>query len=382
MRIMLLEMKKIWNVRLLAAIAIICMLFYIILMSFYIANYPNGHQFTEDAEFSTYMVQKYGATLEEDEFADLLKIKEGLNAELEQIIKDNPVFAEAGITSYADYERIRQGDSTEEEEKRAFMLFGEEYGFIGFKLQSLGTIIENYERRTEWIGVRMEHYPQNSAVYKRLSEIRDTGEYNNIMDYQALENTKIYLTMLTVLSILCTLILVSPLVVTDRSRKTNLLQYTARKGRRILTSQLAAVIASSLLMTTMLLSVFGFIYSGLGIQIYWNQGLTSFFSSETMQVPITFGQYIILMVLLMYLLSAGAAFISFLLSRFSQNTIALIMKLLPVLAVMVFVSITVLTNFLCMGRLWLEPAAVILIFLLSMSAAIFVLRRERRVDVL
>jgi uncharacterized phage infection (PIP) family protein YhgE len=46
MRIVINEMKKIWNVRMFLIIVLICLLFYLLFMSFHIKFFPNGHPAT------------------------------------------------------------------------------------------------------------------------------------------------------------------------------------------------------------------------------------------------------------------------------------------------------------------------------------------------
>jgi hypothetical protein len=60
MRIVINEMKKIWNVRMLLIIALICLLFYLPFMSFHIKYFPNGHPATEKVYYSIELLQRYG----------------------------------------------------------------------------------------------------------------------------------------------------------------------------------------------------------------------------------------------------------------------------------------------------------------------------------
>lgn len=145
MKIVFYEMKKICNRRLLFIVALICALFFSIFMEFDITVFPNGHPETETVDFTTEMTQRYGATLEEDEFADFMKNREGLIAEAETYIKNNPIFAAAGIYSYADYETISQKEEqTKAETDARWALLGEECDFVRFKLETLDRIEEFY----------------------------------------------------------------------------------------------------------------------------------------------------------------------------------------------------------------------------------------------
>ena len=73
MRIVLYEMKKIWNIKLLLVIALLCALFYSIFMEFSIKYFPNGHPATEEIAYSIEMAQRYGPTLRPTSMPNLLQ---------------------------------------------------------------------------------------------------------------------------------------------------------------------------------------------------------------------------------------------------------------------------------------------------------------------
>lgn len=184
----------------------------------------------------------------------------------------------------------------------------------------------------------------------RIKEIRETEEYRNIMDGNVFDNTVKYTKYLAILSVL---VFISPLIVTDRFRKVHLLQYTAKHGRRILKQQLIAIILSAFLLTTALILVFGAIYSSNGTWPLWNNGLTSFLNLRfsAFWFDITYGQYILVYIVLLYMLCMGTAAVAFMLSRFSQNPITLLLKLIPAFAVLGALSVIVLVTLFSFDRI-------------------------------
>jgi len=386
------EMKKIWNPKILLVIALLCTLYYSIFLSFHIEHFPNGHPMTEDVGYSMELLQRYGLTLEEDEYAEFVQeTRAKLIAEMEMHIQSNPVFAAAGIFSYEDYERLRGRDQLTEAENIAYWtLLGEESGFARFKMQAL-----------EWIESHYHHYPQytwpilmseaaNQKERDRLAAIMETGEYRNIMNWHVYENTVAYSVNLAILSVLAVLTLVSPLIVTDRARNVHLLQYTAKQGRSILQKQLAAVLLSAFLLTTLLLVVFGAIYATNGTWVFWNSGLTSFLNSYTFWFEMTYGQYLVIYIVLLYVLCLGTAALAFVLSRLSRNLITLILKIIPVFGVLallcgfVFVNPFSLENIIyrTTGIPGMEPFVCGLVFVAGVAASLYIVRREKKVDVM
>jgi len=393
MRIFLYEMKKIWNIKLLVVIALLCALFYSIFMEAYIKYFSNGHSQTEEIAYSIEMTQRYGPTLEADEYSEFITTtREKLISEAETYIKNMRIFSEAGIHTFEDYEKIyNKRDRTALEEEATWTLLGEESNFVRFKLQAIGNIEARFYNYPEYALERLASKAKSDKGLARIREIQETEEYRNIMDGWVFDNTVSYTSNLAILAVLAVLIFVSPLVVSDRTRNVHLLQYTAKHGRRILKRQLIAVILSAFLLTTALILIFGTIYSSNGTWPFWNNGLTSFLNLkvDAFWFDITYGQYIIAYIVMLYMLCLSAAAIAFVLSRFSQNPVTLILKLIPVFAVLGVLGVSVyyctfsFDNILSVatGIVGIEPIVCGIVLLAGLAAALFVVRREKRVEV-
>ncbi len=393
MRIVFYEMKKIWSVKLLLIVTLLCGLFYAIFMEFNIEYFPNGHPATEEVDYSIEMTQRYGPTLEDDEFSEFMKTREELISEAEMYIKTNPIFSEVGIYTYADYQEMSQKrDQTEAEYNAEWILLKEECGFVQFKLQTLDRIEECYYNYPEYKLEGLISEATSEKELARLMEIQETKEYRNIMDGYVFEDTVTYTIYLAILAILAVLVLISPLIVTDRARNVHLLQYTAKHGRRILNQQLIAVVLSAFLLATTLLLIFGAVYSAHGTWLFWNNGLLSFLNTPTdfFWFDITYGQYITACIVLLYILCLSAAAVAFMLSRFSQNLITLIFKLIPAFAVFGALCFSVFhytfssTNNLYMGTsvIGIEPIVCSLVFIAGLAVSLYIVRREKKVDVI
>lgn len=393
MRIILYEMKKIWNIKLLLIIALVCTLFYLIFMDFCIRVFPNGHSQTEEVDYSMQMTKLYGATLEADEFSNFMETQNELILEVESYIKANPAFSEVGIYSYADYEKVYANQSkTEAEEKAIRTLFGEKYNFVKFKLQALDNIKESYCKYPEYTLKYFISEAKSEKSIARLNAIKKTEEYRNIMSGWVFENTVTYTVYLAILAILAVLIFVSPLIVTDRTNNIHLLQYSAKQGRRILRKELIAVILSAFLLTTALILVFGGIYSTNGTFQFWNNGLTSFLNITPafFWFDISYGQYIVNYIVLLYILCLGTAAIAFLLSRLSQNLITLILKLIPAFAILAALVFSIFSNTYSASNplnirtdiIGIEPIVCGLLLIVGLALSLYIVQREKKVDVI
>jgi hypothetical protein len=391
MRIVFHEMRKIWNIRILGIIVLLCSLYYLLFMSFNIVYFPNGHSMTEEFEYSVELLNRYGPTLEEEEFIEFTtETREKLIAEMNGYIKSMPVFADAGIFSFEDYEKVREKPTnTEAERKAVWTLLGEECDYVRFKLQALDLISERYRNYPMYMLPRLiseaESYGKRETA--RLNFIEATEEYRNIMDQYTYENSVEYFVALAVLSVLSVLVLVSPLITGDRAREIHLLQYTAKQGRKILRKQLTAIILSAFILTTLFVLIFGAIYSVNGTFVFWNSGITSFLN-RTFWIDITYGQYILLSVAMLYIICLGTATFAFLASRFSRNLIALILKLIPVFFALLALCRIVLRYSFSPGNslyritriIGTEPFVCILVMIIGLVMSFYVLRKEKRAD--
>jgi len=399
MRILLNEMKKIWNWKMLAVIGVVCAMFYILFMSYYVSYYKHGnHPQAEFTSFAEEMTRRYGTQITPEEFADFTAENTRLlTAEAEGYIQTMPIFAEAVIYSLDDYKVIRaaewEREITDEEKNALWTLAGEDCDYLGFRLQGL----EQYE---EWFGIKpnipgnpLSFYTDlNEREQKRFNESIENGEHRSIFSYWTYSNTNDYLKFFSVLLILSVLILVSPLLVSDRHAKLHYLQYSSKYGRKIMRGQFTATLLSAFTLTTLLVLIFGGIYSQNGTLLFWNNVLDSDFNIGMYTVfRLTYGEWVMASIAMMYALALGVSAFAFVLSRFSGNLITLVMKLVPVFAVLAYLCDATFNELFQMlyNKIYLllrvfgaEAYVCGAVVAIALTAALFVIRREKRVDVM
>jgi hypothetical protein len=417
MRVVLHELKKIWNFKTVAAIVLLCVMFYFVFMSFYIDHSPNNPNSAADFAYCAMLTQRYGTTLEPDEFEEFMQIREELIREADGFIAENSRLTALGIRNYAELqkaiERLSKENPPERESRDLDTIFEEFYdtpnadlhektkilakdsaaNWVGNNINAVDRIAELYAHVLDPSsllenGVRgLEHMPGAGAIAKRNEERAGTEEFRGILPSETPWYTVSYARYLAILAVLATLILLAPLLVTDRIRKVHLLQYTSEKGRGILGKQLLAVLCSSVFLTTVLIAVFGAIYAGNGTQIFWNNYVASFYSFFYMSVPITFGQYVMVMIGMIYLLGMAISALAFILSRFSINFVALIAGLIPIaiaasmLCVYIVFEMPLNAFHAETGIALFEPIVCATLLVFGTAAAFSVVRRERKIDI-
>lgn len=376
MRIIINELKKMWNVKILVIIIALCSVYFVASLHDWIRLYPRGTWFGS-VDIAHHLTEHYGTTLELGDFENFLEFRQVIIEELDLFVQSNAFFNEIGAYSFDDLEDIRQQlairyESLSDDELRKFHNISLELGYIVrtarygnltsenetpvayLKLRSFENAESHYRNNIlgefEWpsfIDGFMEWNPLNYREQQRLIEIRDSGEMLNIMAQDTTFHAWGYARSLAVLVVLITLILTAPLVSTDRANGINWLQYSSKQGRSILKKQFIAVLISAIIMTTILVASFISIFLiTTESHVFWNNGINSFLSPTFHWLSITFGQYVLLMIAVMYLISIGTATCAFLLSRFSPNMIKLLFKVIPFFIVAFMLSNWILSDFL------------------------------------
>ncbi|MCL2527691.1 MAG: hypothetical protein FWE42_04650 [Defluviitaleaceae bacterium] len=389
MRVVAGELKKIWNIRILGIITLLCLMYFLIFMLTLVTSSPRGTWFNI-ADFAHHLTEVYGTTLEPHDFEDFLQYRGVIVAELDEAISENPTFADAGIYNFHDYLEFAEDFSarmptlTDAEISRYNNLLNEWFvvdGRLNHDISraaipshhSLGVAYSRMQSYEHVVGLYRANVIRDihitlvdvllQPVYcaitgveapgrfserqiRRLEEIRDSGELVNIIDNYVVTHTSAYGLRLAILIILVTLILVSPLIVTDRVARVNALQYSSKQGRSVIITQFIAIIISALGMTTIFVIIFSGIFSVKGTWVFWNNGINSFMNHTMYWLSITYGQYVLLMIAVIYVLSIISAAAGFIISWFSKNNASLVFKLTPLFIAGAFLAHRVLHDFL------------------------------------
>lgn len=385
------ELKKIWQPGTLFIVALLSSLFYFLFLSFDIEYFPNGHPATEDVALSKELLQRYGSTPDEGQVREFVQEHwTEYKAEAEGWITTNPIFAEVGINHYADYMIAKnQPEQDEALSDAIWILNGPEANYIGFKLQSLEHLETKHNEYLTSSWPYMKKHANTDYERKRLDQMKDTGEYRYVMSSWVYNNTAQVMYNFALLVILATLVLVSPLVVHDQSSHVRLLQYSSRLGRRLIRYQLTAVMLSSFLLTTLLLIVMSLIYRTNETWMFWNTGLASFLNSSIIYLfSMTYGNYIFAYIAILYAISIGTATAAFMLSRFSQNIIALILKLVVAFGLIGLLNYSLNTFLFTNLNPWykrthivgIEPIIALVFLGIGYLLARWIIRREHKVE--
>lgn len=349
MRMFIYELKKIWNWRIIALIVAMGALTWFAFLSDALDAYDSLGKHGIYGSYQTEMFALYGTTLEPEELAeyDISGKKAALVSEMDEIILKEPVFAENSIYSFMEYEDflskgIPGGLSEAETQAIENTLFemqhkldlGSEeqtleewYASPLISFQSLENLEYHYMKYEPRLRSHVDHDERPVVVNaaKKLLEMRNA----NLIRYDLCREFSLYVAIVGVVVIVATILLISPLLISDRMGKMNLLQYPTIVGRRIFPLQFATTIVSTLVLSILLIGAAYLPFLAAGASAYWEAPIMSYTGMNIQLYNITFGQYALILAGMVVVLSIATACFVFLLARFSGNIVTMLIKMVP-----------------------------------------------------
>lgn len=152
----------------------------------------------------------------------------------------------------------------------------------------------------------------------------------NLIRYDLQMTFSLYAAVVGVFTVVAVIILIAPLLTTDRIRKLNLMQYSSTIGRRIFRLQFVATIVSALVLSIILIAAAYIPFLASGAGDYWGTHMMSLAGWGMQLYNITFGQYVLILAGMILALSVGTACFAFTLARFSANIMMMLIKAVPV----------------------------------------------------
>jgi hypothetical protein len=411
MRIFIYELKKLWNWRILMGIAALAMLVWFAFLHDFLGSYDSLTTHGVYGAYQTEMFDLYGETLEPDELADfdIPGKKAEAIAEMEKIIAQEPIFSENNIHNYEDFAELRQLASSDIPYEEADKLW-EKIGEMEKKLENWHddiTLDEWYVSPNMRLGTlqtledRYVDYQQNLIPYiqsdlrpvvVRAAEQLSATHNANLINYDLCPTFSQYAATVAVSAVLAVIILIAPLLTTDRARRMNLLQYSSIIGRRIIRRQFAATVVSAFVLSAVLVAAAYIPFIANGTLKYWGAHIMALETMGMWLYNITFGQFVLILAGMSVALSVAAACFAFVLARFSTNIVTLMIKAVPVGAAVAAIAALAVNMALSYNNIIFTqvfhgrfdaPETVVsaVLAIIAFVVVAVVLRRERKVDV-
>lgn len=347
MRILYHELRKIWRPSILLALLVLGVMHYYLFMDFCVRFFPNGHPAAEQYQTAREWTEKYGCTMEPEEYADAKADYEAMQAEIDARLASDPRFAKYGIASWKDYQAFQEQSLSRDDDgadREAYMelsalLFGEEYGFAGYRLEERFHALIDYEFRLTWVKKTLA--VQTPAEQARLEELLTASRMDGIFANICVDNLSEYACWAGIFAILSVAILLTPCGVRENLSRMPDEQWTTRAGRGICRCQFAAMLLSAAALFLLELLIFGSVYAAAGTGFFWNSPTQTFLLGDFFWFDLTYGQYVLCFLGMVFLLTLGTAGAVFTLSYSSASSISAVLKVLPVTVALVFATAAV-----------------------------------------
>ncbi|MBY0122897.1 hypothetical protein [Bacillus sp. S/N-304-OC-R1] len=377
MQILLLEIKKILNWKILLAVAFVNLILYYFLIDFDIKYFPNGRSALESYKIGAEMVEEYGTNLNETEKNDFKKKYKEEVQKADEFIQGREDFKEAGILSYKDFQNIDFFDETLG--KFRDKVFFDENVDLFLQLQERERILEFHDDNELIIEKKIGR--ADPIGQKHLDELKMTGQID-LYPEVSFWNFQSIISNIAIAVLMSVVLVISPVLLSDRTKNVVDLQYPSKIGRTILRKKFFAGFISAFIVMSVLLAVYLSLYSLNNPVIFFEIPINSFIG-QWHWYNLTFFQYIILSIMAIYVLGFLLTFISMGISNLVPSFIALIGVQVPIISALLIFGIPYLLNFIINMWLpiWLVPTLYIVLIIIVIVFVAFLWKRENKLDI-
>lgn len=353
MSLFLQELRKIWRPGILAALLALGAVYYYIRPAFYIEYFNNGAQDEADFTLALDWVEQYGPTIEQPEREEIGHQLAEEEARFAAYAEDNPEMASRGITDFDSFEVFRDVSYADDAlyqaaKERGDLTLGHQVLYSGET--NYFSILELRHFLAAWDGEALPVPEAGSFAdsprldekcVERVQAMRADRAGRSILPPHVDSSTSTYAEYLAIWCVVSAILLLSPTLVRDRLHRMRPAQWSSRRGRKILHVQFAAAMASGLLLTLLNIAIYLIPFASTGVLALWRCPLHSVFRSYPW-FDWTYGQYLLALMGLILLLSLGTSGLTMVLSQYSGNYVAMLLKAIPLLAALTVLSALVM----------------------------------------
>lgn len=264
------ELRKIWRPGVLGVLLLLGLLYYYLFPSFFIEYFCNGPTAQASFDLAAGWVEQYGPTMEPEERQQLDGQLTQEIADFAQQIQAIPEAAEKDLTTYEAFQAFHDSHYAQAQAQGGQVDMAEEE-FLWkvmnntnyFRIQSLENYLTNYDWKGENPWNQLESFPNATPAQQARILALETGPRGFLPNCVALSTVE-YAKDLAVWIVLGVVLLLSPTLVRDRLHRTRALQWSARRGRGILRTQLAAGLVSALVFSLASIALYAIPFVGQG----------------------------------------------------------------------------------------------------------------------
>ncbi|WP_027624610.1 hypothetical protein [Clostridium lundense] len=384
MRILLNELKKIFNLKSILVLLFITAAIYYLFIEFHINVFPNGRPEGDAYRISTKIIKEKGINLKDEDINYLYHMKEDRIKEADNYLKNNKKARELNITSYDSLNK-EQSKKEGDRAKKIWSLHDDimfKEGVNAFwELQVMDSFIDKFQYKEE----HLKSLKNNKSYGKRVNEMIEKKSTYDILPWFVFNNYNDFIRNTSILILVSIIFMIAPIFTRDKRTSLELLQYTSKRGRALYKDKIkTALIAAPILITIQLGALF-FLYTTrkYTVDMFYNSNINSCFSGKLFWFDMTFIQYIILTVILLYLVGFVVTLIICYVSRNVSNYTLLIGVLIPISLTLIHITESIILN--KIGNLFLSkykvPFIIVILIIVSIGLIAKRYRKEKKIDI-
>lgn len=341
MNILILELKKIFKPLNIILVVLITLIGYNQFIMPEIYMFRNSQPQKQINNIGAMLANNYGCTIDNREFQEIKKMRDNKEKTATEYLTNKPESKKANIRDYKDFYYAREQDFTQRREyvdinlikKIEERVLFEENIYLFWELPQIENYIVSYEHKKSIINRDIDYYKSiaSNSVIDRLRNIGESENFTSPMNGVIHSNYDKLMLWETVIVIISLAIIISPIFITDNRNKTNYIQYSTKVGRNIVKKKVIAGIITSFIIASFHIIIFFIVYNRLGTFAYLDTYINSFLASSYFWFDLTFGQYIALTIIILYIISLLTCFISMYISSRVNSYLSLIGIQVPIL---------------------------------------------------
>ncbi|CEK39988.1 hypothetical protein [Paraclostridium sordellii] len=393
MNILILELKKIFKPLNLILIVLMTLIAYNRFIMPEIHILKNSQPLKQINNIGVMLANNYGSTIDSKEFEEVKKLRDDKEKIATEYLINQPESKKANIKHYKDFYNARDQDFEQRREhvdinlmkKIEERVLFEENIYLFWELPQIENYIVNYEHKNNVINRDIDYYKSivSNRGIDRLRAIGESEKFTSPMNGTVHNNYDKLMFWETVIVIISLAIIISPIFITDNRNKINYMQYSSKIGRNIVKKKVIAGIITSFIIVTFHLIIFFIVYKQLGTFAYLDTYINSFLASGYFWFDLTFRQYIVMTVIILYIISLLTCFISMYISSRVNSYLSLIGIQIPILYGIIMMQLkfgtTSVTSILLPKYTTLGIYASIII--INMAMFLYIIKKENSIDI-
>lgn len=376
MKVVLNEIKKIFNIKMISLVIIGSFMMYYIFISFYIDYFPNGRPESDFYNISVKMIEDYGNNMDSSEFNNFKEIYADKIKKANKYLSSKEEFVKVGITTYSTFEDIDVYDEELYNLRKKVMF--EEQVDVFWELQAMDWLIDNYKSSEEYL----DRKSINPKYEGRIKQLKQNNNYNDILPYFVFNNFNDSVQYVIALILLSVIFMTTPIFLRDKRNKVEYIQYTSKTGRNLYKKKIAAALISAFMITAIQMGAFLIVYSTNNVSMYFKSSINSIFN-KLFWFDLSFVQYIYVIVFCTFILSFTVSLITAFVSSKVSNYMAAIGSQIPIYAGLIFLVQRYIINDLTVIYKGKALAFICYLTLIILSTVLVVLRwkKERVIEI-